>query len=247
MLLRGGGAGRGASNSGYRVRGADFIDFVTRSRRYFFCCPGRMLSNFVLKNGNYRGFGARCKNAHFTSLESGWRYRRKTAIDVVEKLGTGNLYDRSVAASSFATDWWQADDGRLPGETGDVSVFVIDFADGCRFFGYTGSLVFDRVVELVTKRGPYSANEFVSGHAAEVPYVVKCIASGLGRNEARLLRDLLVTVAPARSPGAGRSVVPSENCWLAEDEPRGESLPFSAFGSLGLDLSLGSRFTHDLP
>ena len=124
----------------------------------------------------------------------------------------------------------------LPGEAGGVTVFVIDFADGCRFFGYTGSRVFDRVSALVMKRGPYTANVFVSDHAVRVPYVVRCVASGMGRSDARELRDFLVLLGPSRSAGAGRSIVESEDCWLTDDEEVGDSLPFSEFGSLNLDV-----------
>ena len=79
----------------------------------------------------------------------------------------------SIDPSMTARHWWSGADARLlPGEAGGVSVFAIAFADGCCFFGYTGSRVFDRVSELVMKRGAYPANDFVSGHAARVPYLV---------------------------------------------------------------------------
>ena len=147
--------------------------------------------------------------------------------------------DRLAGMNLVARDWWSGADAQLlPGEIGGVSVFVIEFADGCHFFGYTGSRVFDRVSTLVMKRGA-SANAFVSGHAARVPYLVKCVASGLGRRDARQLRDLLVLLGPSRSVGVGRSVVESACCWLADDEAVGDSLPFSEFGSLNLNLPLG--------
>ena len=139
-----------------------------------------------------------------------------------------------------ARDWWTGDDTwLLPGEVGGVTVFVVDFADGCRFFGYTGSRVFDRLSALVMKRGAYTANEFVSGHAVQVPYVVRCVKSGLGRGDARQLRDFLVMLGPSRTAGAGRSVVESESCWLFDDGAAGDSLPFAQLGSLNLDLPLG--------
>ena len=156
--------------------------------------------------------------------------------------------DRFIEAFTTARDWWSGADARLlPGEAGGVTVFVIDFADGCRFFGYTGSRVFDRVSVLVTKRGAYMANEFVSDHAVRVPYVVRCVASGLGRSDARELRNFLVLLGPSRSAGAGRSVVESASCWLADDEVVGDSLPFSKLGSLNLDVPLGWRLKRDFP
>ena len=99
-----------------------------------------------------------------------------------------------------------------------------------------GSRVFDRVSALVMKRGPYTANVFVSDHAVRVPYVVRCVASGMGRSDARELRDFLVLLGPSRSAGAGRSIVESEDCWLTDDDEVGDSLPFSEFGSLNLDV-----------
>ena len=154
----------------------------------------------------------------------------------------------SVDAARVARDWWSGADGRLlPGETGGVTVFVMDFADGCRFFGYTRSRVFDRVSALVTKRGTYAANAFVSDYAVQVPYVVKCVASGLGRGDAWELRDFLVLLGPSRSAGAGRSVVESACCWLVGDEAVGDSLPFSEFGSLNLNLPLGPWPKHEFP
>ena len=156
--------------------------------------------------------------------------------------------DRVAEMNLIARDWWGRDNPRLlPGECGGVTVFVLDFADGCRFFGYTGLPVSDRVAALVMKRGAYTTNDFVSGHAARVPYVVRCIASGLGRGDARHLRDFLVLLAPSQSAGAGRSVVESAGCWLAEDDAGGDSLPFSELGSLNLEELLGSSFKRDLP
>ena len=133
--------------------------------------------------------------------------------------GIDGAHDRLTEMNLVARDWWSCADTRLlPGETGAVTVFVIDFADGCRFFGYTRSRVFDRVSVLVAKRGAYVANEFVSDHAVRVPYVVRCVASGLGRGDARELRDFLVLLGPSRSAGTGRSVVESACCWLSESD-----------------------------
>ena len=47
--------------------------------------------------------------------------------------------DRLAEMNLVARDWWGRDNPRLlPGECGGVTVFVMDFADGCRFYGYTG-------------------------------------------------------------------------------------------------------------
>ena len=157
-----------------------------------------------------------------------------------------SVQDRFVDAFMTARRWWEEDAGQLPGEAGRNTVFVIDFADGCRYCGYTSWGVFDRVSALVMKRGAYKTNPFVSDHAVRVPYVVRCVASGLDRSDARQLRDVLVSLGPSRSAGAGRSVVESACCWLADDVV-GDSLPFSEVGSFNLDVLLGSRLEHDLP
>ena len=165
---------------------------------------------------------------------------------MAENCGMEVVADQVLDTHLVARNWWGRDNPRLlPGEWGGVTVFVMDFADGCRYFGYTGWPVFDRVSALVMKRGAYATNHFVSDHGAMVPYVVRCVASGLGRGDARHLRDFLVLLGPSRSAGAGRSVVESAGCWLAEDDAVGDSLPFSEFGSLNVEELLGSRLKHD--
>ena len=45
--------------------------------------------------------------------------------------------------ADFAQDWWSTDRFRLlPGEHEDHTVFVIDFYDRCKYFGYTKESVF---------------------------------------------------------------------------------------------------------
>ena len=47
--------------------------------------------------------------------------------------------------TDFARSWWSDDRFRLlPGEEDDHTVFVIDFYDRCKYFGYTRDLVFYR-------------------------------------------------------------------------------------------------------
>ena len=51
----------------------------------------------------------------------------------------------------FAKDWSRDDAFRLlPGEEGDHTVFVVDFYDRCKVFGYTKEPVFYRATSLAT-------------------------------------------------------------------------------------------------
>ena len=45
-----------------------------------------------------------------------------------------------------AQNWWREDDSRLlPGEEGGTTVFLVEFADGCRYCGHTSGGVFSPV------------------------------------------------------------------------------------------------------
>ena len=51
--------------------------------------------------------------------------------------------------SQIARDWWHQDQNRpLPGEETRNTVFVIDFYDGCKYFGYTKDFVIHRTASL---------------------------------------------------------------------------------------------------
>ena len=94
------------------------------------------------------------------------------------------------------------------------TVFVIDFSDGCRYFGWTRDSVASRVAALISDVGGRGANPFVQEHAGGVPYLVRCVASNLDEREARELRNLLVSQAPVvRGDGDGTTVV-SSGCRL---------------------------------
>ena len=152
------------------------------------------------------------------------------------------------ALIEVADRWWsEAGNRRLPGESNGVKVFTVEFRDGCCYCGYTDAAVVDRLSALVLDRRGYTAGGFVREHAERVPYVVRCVASGLGRSDARQLRDLLVMLGPSRSAGTGRSVMESETCWVAKEDAGGESLPFSELGSFDLEELLGSGVKQELP
>ena len=51
-------------------------------------------------------------------------------------------------------NWWREEDSRLlPGEEGGTTVFLVEFADGCRYCGHTSERVFSRLRELMG--GPF--------------------------------------------------------------------------------------------
>ena len=140
----------------------------------------------------------------------------------------------------IATDWWRDDDANLlPGEQGGRSVFVLDFWDGCRYFGYTRGSVFARLATLFSEFGAFGSNSFVLEHAARVPYVVRCLASGMTEGQARELRQLLVTQSPMELARSNGAMVRAADCCLAEGAEAGGaetggSLSFHEAAKLGL-------------
>ena len=97
----------------------------------------------------------------------------------------------------FARDWWHDDPVcLLPGEEGGHTVFVIEFYDGCKYFGYTRKSVVAWVASLMSESGGWGSNAFVREHGGSVPYVVRCVASNMDQRQGRQLRDLLVARAP---------------------------------------------------
>ena len=126
-----------------------------------------------------------------------------------------------------ARDWWYHDGGRLlPGEAG-VTVFEILYEDGCRHFGFTGSSVFERLVELSSGLVDVRSNGFVSAHSRQMSYVVRCVSSDLDRGLARELRELLVAEAPDGVSRIDGTTVISSACWLKEGGDDVEVMTFA--------------------
>ena len=141
----------------------------------------------------------------------------------------------SAELSRLARDWWRAaDDNLLPGEAGGRTVFVLDFWDGCRYFGYTRGSVFGRLATLLSEAGSFGFNAFVVGHAARVPYLVRCVASRMDERQARELRNLLVSEAPAHLTRFNGTTVRSAGCCLATEGSVGGGMPFHEAAELGL-------------
>ena len=130
--------------------------------------------------------------------------------------------------ADFANDWWSADRFRLlPGEHEDHTVFVIDFYDRCKYFGYTRESVFYRAASLATHIDSWEPNAFVMEHAARVPYAIRCISSGLNDLQARRLRNMLVAQAPhnllTRAAASSRRPIagcPSPESYICDEEKK---------------------------
>ena len=64
------------------------------------------------------------------------------------------IHEQIESTAAFVTEWWDSVVGRrLPGEAGGITVYGIEFWDGCRFFDYTQGSVFERVSELGFRPG----------------------------------------------------------------------------------------------
>ena len=135
---------------------------------------------------------------------------------MAENCGMEGVADQVVDTHLVARDWWQENDGRLPGEEGGFTVFTIEFWDGCRFFDYTQEGVFERVSEVGF--GPVEAwrNRFVVAHAVEMAYIVRCVASDLAVADALELVTRLVVAAPGGMLPMGRGVLEHPECFLGE-------------------------------
>ena len=136
--------------------------------------------------------------------------------------------DCSAELNQIATDWWRDSGGALvPGEDDGVTVFEILFQDECRYFGFTGTSVFERLVELSNGLVDVRSNGFVSEHCRQMSYVVRCVASNLDRGVARELRELLVAEAPDGGVRIDGTTVMSRVCWLKEDDDGVEVMSFA--------------------
>ena len=145
--------------------------------------------------------------------------------------------DQFAGALEVARQWWRDDVTRLlPGEGGGATVFVVEFADGCYYCGFTEESVSVRLGSLVGNLYRSGSSSFVSEHAGVGAYVVRCVESNLGRREARQLRDLLVREAPGGGE-TGSSVVKAAGCCLTdavlEEVQGGDPMPFHALPNLG--------------
>ena len=108
-----------------------------------------------------------------------------------------HLPDSPAESTQFARNWWPDDKARLlPGEEQDQTVYVIDFYDRCKYFGYTRKPVFYLAASLAAHIASSGTNIFVEEHAERVPYIIRYIKSDLKDLPTRHLRDALLAQAP---------------------------------------------------
>ena len=105
--------------------------------------------------------------------------------------------------------------GPLPGEGSGHHVFVMEFGDGCYYFGFTQESIDDRVLAITTGEGGWPPNLFASQHAQIYPFTLRCVRSGLSRDDARQIRDYLVIGSPYGRPTYRGSVAQSPECGIA--------------------------------
>ena len=117
--------------------------------------------------------------------------------------------------AKLAAEWWRDDLTRaLPGEEGGYTVFTLDFYDGCKYFEYTSEPIQERAATLGSNIGPWEPSRFVMEHASDhVPYIVRCIASQLTREDAKDLRDYLVALAPEEDSHDRKPAIRASECW----------------------------------
>lgn len=122
-----------------------------------------------------------------------------------------------VAAVASVTGWWEnAEARRLPGEEGEHTVFMIEFWDGCRYFGVTSASILDAVDDLVASPFLDRRSLFVSDHCGRMGYVVKCVGSALAQEVAEQLRADLVRHSSDDSDSKEAGVVVGDSCVFAE-------------------------------
>ena len=147
---------------------------------------------------------------------------------MVETLAIDGVPDSLAEMNLAARDWWLGDDARLlPGEVGGVTVFEILYEDGCRYFGYTGKSVLERLAELSNGLVDVRSNGFVSEHCRQLAYVMRCVASNLDQGGARELRELLVAEAPDEDLRIDGTTVMSPACRLKEGDDGVEVMSFA--------------------
>ena len=108
--------------------------------------------------------------------------------------------------------------GALPGEETANTVFVIQFQDGCEYFGYTSRGVFARLGQLVGGVDDWGSDDFVTRHCQAMVYVVRCVATNLGGYDARRLCDQQVSTASDHDCTVVKTAVVSGGCWLRDGD-----------------------------
>ena len=169
---------------------------------------------------------ATCKCQSVRMLETPRVYSLKESASN-EKFDIIRMLPSPADQNRVARDWWRDDDARvLPGEESGTTVFVVEFQDGCQFFGYTHRSVFVRLGELMGGPLDRGSNDFVREHGRAMAYVVQCVRSSLDRSSARQLRDQLVSQAPGDVYVSDGATATTSHCGLREGETEAEVMSF---------------------
>ncbi len=145
-----------------------------------------------------------------------------------------SLTAKTVDIGLVATDWWRENGGRLlPGEGDGLTVFEVLYEDGCRYFGFTKTGVFQRLGELSNGSLEVRSGSFVVEHCRQMYYVVRCVASGLDKRGAKELREMLVVAAPDGVARIDGTTAVSPKCWLQEDDDDVEVMTFAEWAKTG--------------
>ena len=86
---------------------------------------------------------------------------------MTQRVDLSNIPDDLKELVQFARDWWDDETRRLPGEERLNNVFVIEYYDGCKYFGYTKEYVAYRVATLsadVGGEGPHPLHRAARPH-----------------------------------------------------------------------------------
>ena len=89
---------------------------------------------------------------------------------MTQRVDLRNIPDDLKERVQFARDWWDDDETRrLPGEERLNTVFVIEYYDGCKYFGYTKEHVAYRVATLSAYIGGWAPPSSSSSTPATSP------------------------------------------------------------------------------
>ena len=88
----------------------------------------------------------------------------------------------------------RVEEARLPGETGGWSVYRVVFDDDCDYVGYTSKVIAWKVDELCDPAHK-NAGRWLVLHDREMGKTIECLASGLDRGDAMVLKNHFIEQA----------------------------------------------------
>ncbi len=167
---------------------------------------------------------------------------------MAEKFGMEGAADQVVDTHLVARDWWQENDGRLlPGEAGGITVYAVEFWDGCRLFDYTQGSAFQRVSELGFGAVEVWRNRFVAEHMGQMAYVVRCVTSDLTVADAAEVVNRLVVVAPVGMLPLGGGALEHPECFLGENALEPVTMSFGEWVKTREAAETGGSLSSTIP